>query len=159
MEKLKQQLKSANKWFLATVALAALIVLYVGTGFAMKATDEAAFCGSCHVMNEAVRTYEQSVHASISCNDCHAPHDTIPKMAFKAKAGAKDIYKNTTGNVPDVIHATNETRDIVNDNCLNCHEMTNKNVAMDSKDYCVDCHRHVPHFNKNPIGERKVAGE
>lgn len=148
-----------NKWFVISIGLVALFILFIGSGFALNATDKASFCGSCHVMNEAVRTYQESVHAGITCNDCHAPHELTGKILFKAKAGVKDIYKNTIGDVDDIIVATAATTQVVNQNCLNCHEMTNKNVAMDAKDLCTDCHRQVPHFNKNPIGERMVAGE
>ncbi len=159
MDDFRGRLRKMNKWFITSMVLVGLIIIYAGTGFAMKATDQAAFCGSCHVMSEAVRTYERSVHAGISCNDCHAPHDTVPKIIFKAQAGAKDIYKNTVGDVDDIIRATAKTKEIVNANCSSCHTMTNVNVAMDAKEYCTDCHQHVPHFRKTPIGERRVAGE
>ncbi|OEF96871.1 cytochrome c3 family protein [Desulfuribacillus alkaliarsenatis] len=153
------KIKSANKWAVMFFVLIALVVVYSGTAISMKATDSAEFCSSCHVMNEVVRTHQVSTHANLSCNDCHAPHNITSKIPFKMKAGAKDIYINTFGEVSDVIHSTNQTKEIVNQNCLNCHGMTNKNVATDAKQYCFDCHQTVPHFNKLPISERMVAGE
>ncbi|MDW7675029.1 MAG: NapC/NirT family cytochrome c [Bacillota bacterium] len=154
-----EKLKGSNKWFIISIILGVFILFYAGTGFAMKATDRADFCGSCHVMNEAVRTYNLSVHADLACNQCHAPHQITSKIGFKTQAGFKDIYKNVTNDVGDVIQATSKTKEIANQNCINCHSMTNKNVAMDAKEFCTDCHRQVPHFNKIPIGERMVAGE
>ncbi|OEF96730.1 cytochrome c3 family protein [Desulfuribacillus alkaliarsenatis] len=159
MGTLKDRLKSANKWTVMFFALLVAILLYSGTAISMKATDTAEFCSSCHVMNEVVRTHQISTHANLTCNDCHAPHDILSKIPFKAKAGAKDIYINTFGEVSDVIQSTSKTKEIVNQNCLNCHDMTNKNVAMDAKDFCIDCHQTVPHFGKKPISERMVAGE
>ena len=159
MSKLTDKLRSANRWAVLFFALVAVVVLYSGTAVSMKATDSKEFCGSCHVMNEVVRTHQFSTHANLSCNDCHAPHDLVSKIPFKAQAGAKDIYINTFGTVDDVIHATDKTKEIVNQNCKSCHEMTNVNVAMDTKEYCFDCHRTVPHFGKKPISERMVAGE
>jgi cytochrome c nitrite reductase small subunit len=136
--------------------------LYAGMAFSMKATDQPEFCGSCHVMYEAVRTHQMSAHAELACNECHAPDETVPKMFFKARAGAKDFYQNTLGDVFDVIHASDKTREVVNQSCLNCHSMTILNVADDvteAKQYCTDCHRSVPHMSKLSISERRVADE
>ncbi|OEH85189.1 hypothetical protein BHU72_06155 [Desulfuribacillus stibiiarsenatis] len=159
MSALRERLKNANRWAVLFFVLVFAIVFYTGTAVSMKYTDSPEFCGSCHVMTGVHRTHQFSTHANLSCNDCHAPHNIVAKIPFKAKAGAKDIYKNLVGDVDDVIHANAKTREIVNQNCLNCHEMTNTNVAMDSKEFCVDCHRTVPHFSKKPISERMVAGE
>ncbi|MBS4025465.1 MAG: NapC/NirT family cytochrome c [Clostridia bacterium] len=160
ISKLKEKLKSNNKWFLISLVLMMGIFLYAGSSFAMKATGQAEFCSSCHVMNQAARTYLDSVHAGISCNDCHAPHQPLAQTTFKAKAAFDHISANISGNIDDVIHAKAHSKAVVNQNCMNCHQMTNKNVASnDVKQSCTDCHRQVPHFSKKPIGERKVAGE
>lgn len=132
--------------------------LYAAAGFSLKATDTPQFCGSCHIMYEVVRTQQRSVHASLSCNDCHAPRGGIRKILFKAKAGAWDVYQNTFGDVLDVIHTNQATKDVVNENCRACHVMTTLNVA-DVKESCTDCHRQVPHFSKSPIALRRVADE
>lgn len=136
--------------------------LYAGFAFSMKATDEAQFCGSCHMMYEAVRTHQMSVHAKEACNECHIPHKMPSKLIYKSMAGAKDVFKNTLGDVFDVIHASDSTKQVVNDNCSRCHTMTIINVADDigqAKGYCTDCHRGVPHMSKLPIDQRRVADE
>ncbi len=150
-----------NRWFFISLILITLIVVYAGTGFAMGVTDEPEFCGTCHVMYEPVRTHDQSVHAGLSCNECHAPKPLVEKLAFKTYAGTKDIYKNLFAEIDDVIHASDLTKGIINTNCIECHTMTIINVEadMDAKQYCTDCHQQVPHFPKNPIAERRVAGE
>ncbi|MFP4084003.1 MAG: cytochrome c3 family protein [Desulfonatronovibrio sp.] len=136
------------------------IALSAGFGFSMKKTNEAEFCGSCHVMYEAVRTHKKSVHAELACNDCHIPDTPVSKYTFKAYAGMKDMYKNTFAEIHDVIHATDSTQSVVNDNCLRCHTMTTLNVeVMTVKENCTDCHRQVPHLSKLPIAERRVADE
>ncbi|WP_291320022.1 NapC/NirT family cytochrome c [Desulfonatronospira sp.] len=146
----------------ATV-LAALLVgvaLTLVAGFTFSHTDQAQFCGSCHVMYEPVRTHQQSPHAKLDCNECHAPHPAMPKAVFKAWAGTKDIYKNTFGEVGDIIRPSDRTRDVVNRNCINCHSMTGLNVDADvAKDRCTDCHRQVPHLRSTPVADRRVADE
>jgi cytochrome c nitrite reductase small subunit len=138
--------------------LLAGIALTAGVGFSMKKTDQARFCGSCHLMYEAVRTHQQSVHAKLDCNECHTPEPFVPKMTFKGYSGMKDMYLNAFGDVYDVIHASDNTKVVVNDNCTRCHAMTTINVET-VKPNCTDCHRQVPHLSKLPIAQRRVADE
>lgn len=134
------------------------IVLAAGAGFGMKVTDRRPFCASCHIMQEAALTHKASAHANLACNECHAPQNLAAKLSFKAAAGTKDVYMNTLGRPGDVIPASQSTKDVVNANCKACHTMTNMQVAsMDSKPYCVDCHRNVQHMRMMPISTRKVA--
>lgn len=144
-----------------TVALAALagVVIYASMAYSMKSTDQARFCGSCHVMWEQTRSHQASGHAKIACNECHAPEGGVSKMVFKAKSGTRDVYENTLGTVYDVIHATKDTKAVVDANCKRCHEVTTLNVNMQAKEYCTDCHRHVPHMGKRPIATRSAANE
>lgn len=153
-------MQSGKKWFLVSLALALLFLGYAGAGYTMRASDTAPFCGSCHVMYEAVRSHQASIHASVACNQCHAPQDSLEsKMIFKTKAGMSDLFVNTFGTVPDVVGAKQATKDVVNSNCTGCHTMTVLNINTQSKQYCTDCHRQVPHMRSNPIALRRVADE
>ncbi len=155
----KEEVKSRNKWAFAFVALVAVLAIVYGTKTAIALTDTPAFCGSCHLTNEAVRTHAVSTHATLNCNDCHAPHNILAKIPFKAKTGFSDIYVNTFGDPPTVLKASKGAKDVINQNCQSCHTMTTMNVAMDAKEYCTDCHISVPHSGRTPISERMVAGE
>ncbi|WP_243452160.1 cytochrome c3 family protein [Desulfovibrio subterraneus] len=148
---------SARRWRAMLLAGLAGVALTFGAGLAMVTTDRAAFCGSCHAMEEAALTHKQSVHAKLSCNECHAPHNLAAKIPFKAVAGTKDIYANTLGTIPDLIHPQGNTLNVVQANCVRCHSSTVMTVNMGSKDNCMSCHRHVPHTPKKPISTRKAA--
>lgn len=129
------------------------IALFAGTSSAMKVTDSAEFCSGCHVMDPAYETFNQSNHATLACNDCHAPTDsTVSKMAFKARAGASHVYMNTVGqdDIPDVLKAKDHSLEVVEANCISCHEAGLSNVEYhDVKEGgCIDCHRGVPHGNR-----------
>jgi len=137
--------------------LLAGVVLTVGAAVAMTTTDQAVFCGSCHSMAEAALTHRQSIHAALACNDCHAPHNLLAKIPFKAREGTRDIVATVTGSIPDLIHSGKETRRVTQANCRRCHSATVATVAMQSKEYCTDCHRHVPHSPKLPIAMRSAA--
>lgn len=154
-----ENVSGSRKWYYISVGLAAILVLSASVGFTMKATDQRTFCGSCHAMAEAAWTHRMSVHSKIACNECHAPRNMASKAVFKAVAGTRDIYAFTIGEMAQTIHATENTKEVVNENCRSCHTATTMNVAMDAKRYCTDCHRNVPHFKKIPIDLRSAADE
>lgn len=133
------------------------VALTVGVAVAMTATDQARFCGGCHSMSEAALTHKHSVHAELACNECHAPHNLAAKIPFKAKAGTHDILATITSNVPDLIHPNGDTKEVTQANCVRCHQATISTVNMQVKEYCTDCHRHVPHTPKIPVAKRSAA--
>lgn len=98
-----------------------------------------------------------STHAKLACNECHAPHNLLAKLPFKAQEGLRDFMGNVSGkDIPRPLSA--RTRDVVNENCKACHFATNSEVAsMDAKPYCVDCHRNMAHMRHKPISTRTVA--
>ncbi len=151
--------RGISKIALLGALLVGVAITLVG-GFTYSHTDQPEFCGSCHVMYESVRTHQDSVHADLSCNECHVPHETMSKMVLKNYFGTKDMYKNIVGDVEDVIQPSERTQEVVNDNCTNCHNMTGLNVDADkAKDRCIGCHQQVTHNPKTPIAERRVADE
>jgi cytochrome c nitrite reductase small subunit len=45
-------------------------------------------CVNCHIMREQYDGWQKGPHHAVAtCNDCHAPHDFIPKMASKMRNG------------------------------------------------------------------------
>ncbi|MFI3272933.1 MAG: NapC/NirT family cytochrome c [Pseudomonadota bacterium] len=134
----------------------AIIMMAVG----MQTTDKRPFCTSCHVMQSAGITHKASVHANVTCNDCHAPSGLVDKIPFKAMAGANDAYVNALGHPGDMIRASEAMKSVINDNCKRCHASTNMNVAsMEAKPYCTGCHRNVGHMRMKPISTREVGDE
>jgi cytochrome c nitrite reductase small subunit len=138
-----------GRYAMFAVGGAAAGVLIGGLSMAViESTDSPEFCSSCHIMDSAFGSFTESNHAHIDCNDCHAPTDSfLMKMAFKARAGTGHMYMNTIGRgeIPDVLHATSGSVDVVNDNCIKCHRPRLAMVDHDAKERCADCHRSVPH--------------
>lgn len=146
------------KYLLIGIVLGIIIIIAFIWG--MKFTDSRPFCASCHIMDQAAVTNKLSVHANISCNECHAPKELWRKIPFKAKEGIRDFYMNTIGNAQLPIIPNTETKEVVNENCKACHAMSNMTVSsMDAKPYCVDCHREMKHMHMQPISTRVVADE
>ncbi|GAB1409578.1 NapC/NirT family cytochrome c [Desulfovibrionales bacterium] len=146
-----------RKWRYLLPPVLAGVVLTVGAAVAMTFTDQAMFCGNCHSMSEAALTHKKSVHAEQACNECHAPHNLVAKMPFKAKEGTRDILATVTSTIPDLIHPGGDTKAVTQANCERCHSATTSTVLMQSKEFCTDCHRHVPHTPKQPIALRSAA--
>ncbi|MDQ0255292.1 cytochrome c nitrite reductase small subunit [Evansella vedderi] len=124
------------------------IALFSGTAGALKATDTGEFCSSCHIMESAYESFTSSNHASLYCNDCHVPNNSlVEKLPYKAKAGMSHMYMNTIGanQIPKVLHAKASSQEVINNNCIMCHEPGLQNINHDSKGNCIDCHRTVPH--------------
>jgi cytochrome c nitrite reductase small subunit len=123
------------------------VLAVVGMGV-IDSTDSPEFCSSCHIMDSVFGSFSASNHATLDCNDCHAPTESfVSKMTFKARAGMGHMYMNTIGrgDIPDVLHATSDSVDVVNDNCIKCHEPSLAAVDHDAKERCAECHRAVPH--------------
>jgi cytochrome c nitrite reductase small subunit len=149
---------SRCSWRVPIAAFLAGVFVILGANLALTATDDAAFCGSCHVMSEVVWTHKQSVHAKQACNECHIPHDSLVSMLpYKAREGLNDIVVNTFMDVDDNIMTGKVMKDTIKDNCVRCHYTTVREVNMDVKAYCTDCHRAVPHLNKLPLDRRRAA--
>jgi len=148
---------SGLKCLLSGVVLG--VVLLAVASAVMRVTDQRPFCSSCHVMQTAAVTHKLSSHANQACNDCHAPASLGSRLPFKAVEGLKDFAGNLAGNEVGV-PVSLRTRDVVNNNCKNCHAATNMDVAsMEGKGYCIDCHRNVAHMRLKPISTRMVAYE
>ncbi|SHN56956.1 cytochrome c3 family protein [Desulfovibrio litoralis] len=135
------------------VGMLVLVVAHVS----LKATDSAPFCGSCHVMSDAVVTHRMSLHAKLDCNDCHLPVNFTERMINKTIFGFHDFTAFHFSAVESPIFSSQKTKDIVQANCVRCHTESTRNVNMNSKPYCVDCHRQVPHMRTLPISKRKVG--
>lgn len=149
-----EKVKKLDKKFWVFIGLFLGIVFATAGADALHYTDSAEFCSTCHPMDTAYSSFSDSVHADLSCNQCHAPTDSIvSKYMFKAKAGAHDVYMNTfkADDIPDVIHAKQDTTEVVQENCKSCHQNTIKKVSHDVKENCIDCHRQVPHGKKNKL--------
>ena len=78
----------------------------------------------------------------------------IPKYAIKAYSGYRHVSAFMLGNIPDAIRARQYSKDIIQENCLRCHETTASGMIENSMEldrYCYDCHRSVAH------GERGIS--
>lgn len=126
-----------------------LSFLFLIADSAISYSDNARFCLNCHSMNEAYETLQHSSHKQFKCTECHAPHSYVPKVAFKMKSGLRDLYVTALGEVPQVFRATEESKEIISDNCARCHYATVERIGMGQGRSCMDCHRDIAHVKKS----------
>lgn len=114
-------------------------------------SDDPRACINCHIMTPQYVTWQHSSHANVTtCNDCHVPHDSaLVKYWFKAKDGGRHSALFTLRRERQVIQATDESRKVIQANCVRCHQpiLRDLRTAVHSSTdrSCTDCHREVPH--------------
>jgi cytochrome c nitrite reductase small subunit len=138
--------------------LAVLVVAGIGlyvTDFTAYLGNDPTTCNNCHVMDAAYEGWYHAPHKNwTTCNDCHTPHDLIPKYITKAENGYHHVTAFLFKTYPVAIRAREVSRDIVQENCVRCHQNTVADVSIgqhDSDRRCFECHRTVAH------GERGIS--
>ncbi|MEW6094809.1 MAG: cytochrome c nitrite reductase small subunit [Chloroflexota bacterium] len=143
--------------------LIGLLAFAIAAGVFAWATEAPAYaghepetCANCHVMDAQYENWFHAPHEKwATCSDCHIPHDNfLAYWFYKGKSGMRDVYSFATLGYPEAIRANEETRGIVQENCIRCHldtveSMVTYSMPLDRN--CWDCHRTVAH------GERGLA--
>ncbi len=132
------------------VLLAALGLLAWVTDAPAYLGHEASTCNNCHVMDAQYENWYHAAHErSAVCTDCHLPHQNIASYyLYKGYSGMRDVYSFTLKTYPDAIRATKQTDDILQANCIRCHNDTVESILASSQPfdrYCWDCHRSTAH--------------
>lgn len=148
--------RNALKTFLAGIILAVILMLCMSAGYSYS--DSTEFCSSCHSMNEYAANWQTSNHKQFKCTECHLPQDNmIDKMVAKTETGLNDTYHEFMRDYPAEIKLTAKGKDIVNGNCLRCHQSTVENTFMaESSDNCLKCHTGLVHHQFTNKGGIKI---
>lgn len=140
----------------SAIAGLAFTIFYVSNALSYLSDDPIA-CVNCHIMSPEYSTWFHSSHGrNTVCNDCHVPHDNyVRKYYFKANDGLRHASMFTLRLEPQVIHIKDAGKNVVQENCIRCHEksinqtnlaeVTLKKVKHGEGKLCWDCHREVPH--------------
>lgn len=132
----------------------------IAMGVFLLTTDALAYagthaetCNNCHVMNPMYENYYHAAHKNAAeCADCHLPHQNVLAYYFeKGRQGAHDVYVFSTGTTPELIRAHEHSQEIIQTNCVRCHEKLVESITMGAQPfdrYCWDCHRSVAHGSR-----------
>jgi len=120
-------------------------------------------------MNSQYATWQRGSHGRVTnCNDCHVPHDNfIRKYLFKANDGLRHATYFTFHWEPQVIRIKEAGINVVQENCIRCHEnivhkvsLNNINLMTEDKGsivLCWNCHRDTPHGTVNSLSATQYA--
>jgi cytochrome c nitrite reductase small subunit len=139
---------------MAAIGFLVALILVIAGGAAYAQTEKPTFCGGCHAMEDSYHTWQNSVHSTVACSECHLPHDNLAtKLLAKAKTGAVDIYAQTLRNYDIDIQVTDKGKEYLQKNCLRCHESrvsaTDMGVGKDGDGRdCTSCHMNLVHGSK-----------
>ncbi|MCF8357344.1 MAG: cytochrome c nitrite reductase small subunit [Prolixibacteraceae bacterium] len=125
--------------------------------------DKPETCMNCHIMAPQYATWAHSSHRNQThCNDCHVPHNNVVnKYYFKAKDGLRHATMFTLRLEPQVIFIHEAGQNVVQQNCIRCHEelLTNDKMLRYTQTFdeelkdkqCWTCHRETPHGRVNSL--------
>lgn len=159
---LKYRFIPPKKWRLPA---ALLVATFLGLGiYVLKLSNAASYlsddpkaCINCHLMTPQYITWNHSSHREVAhCNDCHVPQGNIfSKYYFKAKDGLYHSSVFTFRAEPQVIKALEPSIEVIQNNCVRCHESkvvddkltaaVSGHAAHMTDRTCWECHREVPH--------------
>jgi cytochrome c nitrite reductase small subunit len=143
----------------AALALCVLAGVALGTGaftvryaegFSYLSSDPNA-CVNCHIMRDQYDGWQKaSHHAVATCNDCHVPHETVPKYLVKAENGFWHSKGFTLQDFPEPIRLRPVSLRILENNCVHCHHdlvdgILGHGSTSSETAGCVRCHAAVGH--------------
>jgi len=83
-------------------------------------------------------------HRRGTCVDCHLPNENRGAHAvWKTISGLKDAAMFYSGRVPDHIKITAHGKEVLQANCIRCHETTV--MFINHERQCWECHRRISH--------------
>lgn len=175
IKKIIYLLSPPDNWKVPVIFLLAIFVglfsyiFYISRAYSYL-SDKPETCVNCHIMIPQYTTWQHSSHSRVAnCNDCHVPHNNvIRKYLFKAADGMRHATIFTLRMEPQVITIKEAGKNVVQENCIRCHQELIYKVNLGKKDICNvsnhcsndgrlcwDCHREIPHGRVNSISSVK----
>ena len=125
--------------------------LMLGPPQLLAKSETPAFCAGCHVMEAEYEAWSHAgAHRRQKCVECHLPnHNKALHYAWKSIDGMKDTLVFYSGRVPERIVISDHGQEVVQANCIRCHESTVAHI--DQERLCWQCHRRIAHRGTGQI--------
>jgi cytochrome c nitrite reductase small subunit len=111
-------------------------------------SNDPAACVNCHIMREQFDGWQKgSHHAAATCNDCHVPQELLGKYFTKMEHGYRHSKGFTFQDFHEPIQITKGSADIVEANCVRCHQTFVEEIIAHNVEGvgCIHCHTGVGH--------------
>ena len=126
-------------------------------GLSYFKTDPTA-CANCHIMQTQFDAWQKSSHHAVAvCVDCHLPEAFVPKYLAKAENGWRHGKEFTLETFAEPIRLKPRSSEILQQNCLRCHESLVHDVASGfaaapQELSCIHCHQGAGHGVRAALG-------
>jgi cytochrome c nitrite reductase small subunit len=129
------------------VAIIAFPLLSSGSPKSAEGPEKSEYCISCHVMEAEYEAWMHSgAHRRKNCVDCHLPNENrFVHYLWKSIDGLKDLIVFHSGQVPERITISSHGREVLQNNCIRCHETTV--MVIDTDRQCWNCHKRISHIH------------
>jgi cytochrome c nitrite reductase small subunit len=148
--KLRFFLVVAVVWSVGVLLGLGAYTFHYAEGLSYFSNDPKA-CVNCHIMRDQYDGWlKSSHHAVATCNDCHTPHEFIPKYLSKAENGFWHSKGFTLQDFHEPIQIRPVNSAVLQQNCVSCHSSLVSGLDPHAGDQrrmmdCVHCHRDVGH--------------
>lgn len=145
--------KKLGFYGLAGLGLITLVAVFftLGPPQLLAKSESPIFCAGCHVMEGEFDAWMHAgAHRREKCVECHLPNQNMGlHYVWKSIDGMKDTLAFYSGRVPERIVITGHGKEVVQSNCIRCHETTVDHI--DHQRLCWDCHRRIAHRKSGAI--------
>lgn len=127
------------------------VTFHYAEGLSYLSTDPVA-CANCHIMQREYDGWQKGSHHNVAtCVDCHLPATFPAKYVAKARNGWNHSSAFTLQNFPEPILITPRNAEILQENCVRCHEELVDDLSrVAGAPHCAGCHDSVGHGE--PVG-------
>ena len=145
--KIRQLKISALSLFLLFFLLILLTLIACSSPNLIARSETSEYCKSCHVMEAEYEAWMHSgAHRRKMCVDCHLPNENRAVHYWqKSLDGLKDLVVFHSGRIPDPIKLSSHGEEVLQNNCIRCHETTV--MMIDTGRKCWNCHRRITHLH------------
>ena len=132
-------------------AIAVVLFLLHGPPKLLAKSESPGFCSGCHVMESEFESWSlEGAHRRKLCVDCHLPNNNMAiHYIWMSIDGLKDVLFFYSGRVPEHIELTSHGAEVLQANCIRCHQATVEYINPDRK--CWECHRRIMHRRSGSI--------
>lgn len=152
-----ERLQHTRRGMSLGIAVVGMIAIVLGLGIytfayargASYLSDDPNACVNCHVMRDQFDAWQRSSHARVAvCNDCHTPHSSAAeKWLIKGINGFNHSVAFTFDSYPERIIIRDFNADVVQGNCVSCHQDLVHFLTAGAGDdpSCITCHEGIGH--------------
>lgn len=145
---------------IAVLALFVIGLAVTGYRFYDYVEHDPRFCGSCHIMETAWKTWQEGSHKSVACKNCHQQHiedrarivwrwatsnvKAIPPHTQLNRAVCENCHLNETTQWTQIRTTAGHDVHVVRAGleCLSCH-LPSLHATQPKTEACTKCHSHA----------------